>query len=367
MLQDVYSRQRRTLSQAELNAVLGQHEHYVACQGGMRAMLGSTNLEGLSLANRNLSEADLSGASLVGANLYGSNLTRASLYCADLRNADLRNANIAGADLRGVSFRGANLGYAVLNEADMRAATMMYVGEKFKMQGNAHEFAPFGSVDFSNCSLRNATFGNARLENANFSNALLQGTRFRGAKLANACFAGAILTGVDLADLDVPPESLKGCIISPMPAAEERAKVLLQALRAHHEWVVSGGKKGRTAKVDHEDLRPLGDALKGLCLTGLSARGAIAISVDFEDCQLQAARFDDADLRGANFTGADLCGATFDRANVAHADFSRAKISDLILRNGDVLVASADNARGVADQFATAEVQTSSFTSKLAS
>lgn len=360
MLQDLYALARAPMTQGELNRVLGEHERYLVRQGGARAILRSAKLDGLVLANRNLSDADLSGASLIGANLYGTNCSRASLYCADLREADLRNARLDKADLRGVSFRGANLSFASLDYADLRAASMMYIGDKVEMRGNGDQ-KNLGAVDFTNCSLRNASFGNAKLDNANFTDALLQGACFRGAKLDKACFSGAILTGVNLSELKVPPEALKDSLIEPSEAAVARAETVRALVQAHHEWVCSGGKMGAPALIDGEDLRPLAGAFKGLFLAGISARHVQAAGVDFTGCQLQAAKFDFADLRMANFTSCDLSGVSFDGAKLSHANFQNARINDLILVNGDVLKARAERAQGVIDQFGNARINAPGF------
>ena len=128
VLKNLYGDKRVARTQQELDVILAAHQRYAAHQGGLRAQLTHTNLNGLNLANRDLQEADFSGASLVGASLYGANLQRASLYCADLRDCDLRTARIIRADMRGASFRGANLSHAVLDNADLRSGMMMYVG-----------------------------------------------------------------------------------------------------------------------------------------------------------------------------------------------------------------------------------------------
>ncbi len=365
MSKDLHPTQRTKLSQKDLNRILGEHQRFLSRQGGVRAQLKSVNLDGLVLANRDISGADLSGASLKGANLYGSNLTRANLYRADLRDADLRNARLERADLRGASFRGADLAFAAMDHADLRAATMTRVGEeKWNLGASADEATP-GTVDFSNCSLRNASFENAKLDNANFSDALLPGARFRGAELANACFRGAILIGVNLADLPGPAEALKDCLTSPPQIVCERAKDLLKRITAHHEWVVSDGKRGGVANIDGEDLRPLADRMKGLCLAGLSARNIIATFVDFSGCQLQAAKFDGADLRGSSFVDADLSGASLNLAKLAHANFRNAMIQDLTLRNGKAIAVQATGAQGLAEQFHDAHMRAGAFLSGL--
>lgn len=347
------------ISQNALQQIIGEHHRYLARQHGTRAKLHAAKLDGLKMAGRDLSEADLSGASLVGADLRGANLTNASLYCADLRGCNLSHTRLMHADLRGASFKGADLSFAVLDHADLRAATMLYQGDTLKFQGNAHDESPFGAVDFSNASLRHASFRNAKLDNANFTDALLQGASFRGARLRNACFRSAVLTGVHLGELDVPAKSFRHALIAPTADAQTRAKMIYGELVGHHEWFVSEGKRGRPAVIDYEDLRPLGDALKGLCLAGLSARNTIAIGVDFSGCRLQAARFDGADLRAAGFTNADLSGTSFKRAKLAHASFCNARIRDLILCTGQVMYFSAGSREDLSKQFGGARIEPS--------
>lgn len=330
------------LSPAELDKILCEHKRYLSGQRGTRAKLANADLDGVDLRNRDLSEADLSGASLVGATLRGANLAHASLFCADLNNCDLRHAHLENADLRGASLKGANLAYAMMDGADFRAASLMHVGDRPTFTGNAHDGVPFGAVDFSNCSLRKASFRNARLDNANFTDALLHGAVFKGARLGDPCFRGAILEGVVLKELNVPRKALRDRLPEPTAAARDRADFLMSELTAHHEWFVSEGKKGGPANIDGEDLRPLGECLKGLCLAGLSARRVIAVGVDFSACRLQAAHFDGADLRAAQFVEADLAGVSLRQAKLAHANFRGARIQDLMLCNGRVLPFQAD-------------------------
>jgi uncharacterized protein YjbI with pentapeptide repeats len=211
-----------------------------------------------------------------------------------------------------------------------------------------------GTVDFSNCSLKRASFGNAKLDGANFSGALLQGANFRGAKLKNVKFDGAILTGVDLRDLGVPPELLTGCIMDASPAVLERFETLRSRLDAHQEWIVSGGKLGSHCVLDGEDIRTLQKLVIGRPLTGLSARNAIAVGLNFSGSQLQGARFDGADLRDANFSSADLRGASFAGAKISHANFDKADLRGLVLGSGQVRTVSFADAIGTEHQFAGA-------------
>jgi uncharacterized protein YjbI with pentapeptide repeats len=278
-----------------------------------------------------------------------------------LRGCDLRYTRLDHADLRGASFKGANLSYAMMDFADLRAATMLRMGDRLKFQGNAHDESPFGAVDFSNASLRHASFRNAKLDNANFTDALLEGASFRGARMRTACFRNAVLSSFHLEELTVPASNLATSLAPPTVAAQRRAKSLLAALEAHHEWFTTLGRKGSPATMDGEDLRPLGNALKGLCLAGLSARKVIAVSVDFSGCQLQAARFDGADVRAAQFIASDLSGASFLRAKRAHARFRDARIQDLTLCTGQVVPFRGDAAPGLPGPFGDAHIGASAF------
>jgi len=362
MLKDIYSAPRTPMTQVELNAVLASHDKYVTAQGGMRAQFNLRALDGLNLANRNLSDADFSGSSLVNATLYGSNLTRANLYCADLRGGNLRCTNLSRADLRGASFRGASLSNATLDNADMRAAVMMFVkpgsnNVSILDRNNAGNDANTSvGVDFSYCSMKNVSLGNAKLNGANFSGAILHGANFKGAQLPNVNLSGAVLTGVSMKDLAVPAAALKGCITDVSPENIERANILKASIEAHQQWIASGGRCGKVAKLDGEDLRPLLQFFPERALTALSAHNVIAVGVNFSGCQLQAARFDGADLRDADFTGADLRGASFAGAKLAHARFDRADMTALPLANGAKLAPNLTAALATEDQFFNATI-----------
>lgn len=347
-------------TQQELNAVLLAHERYLLRKaGGAPAQLSATDLSRLNLAQRNLAEIDLSGAALKQALLARANLERANLYCADLRLSDLRHANLTGADMRGTSLRGANLSCAVLDKADLRAATMarpgtdtLYFAEKRGPDGKERA----SHVDFSNCSMKRASLNGANLKGANFTGAMLQGAEFKGAKLVGVTFHDAVLTGVNLADLQVPPEALAGAITEPSAKSVARAVELKAMLDSHQRWIRTGGRDGEPAVFDGEDLRPLQSYLAGRHLTGLSARNAIAIGVNFSGCQLQGARFDGADLRDADFADADLRAASFRSARLTHARFSKADLRPLVLVDGRKQQVDLWEALALAEQFSGAQL-----------
>lgn len=361
---DLFAIEVAPMSQSTLQHILNEHQRYLTGYRGTRARLRSAKLDGLKLGNRDLREADLSGASLAGADLRGINLSRASLYCADLSGCDLRNARLDHADLRGASFKDANLAHTVMDHADLRAASMLYMGDAIRFHGNAHAESPYGAVDFSHACLRHASFRGAKLDNANFTDALLQGASFRGARLRNPCFRGAVLSDVDLAEINLSAKSLRQSLTNPGHSARERVKALYAMLKAHHTWFESGGRTGYPIHIENEDLRPLGDALKGLCLAGLQMRNVIAVDLDLSATGLQAARFEGCDLRGAKFHAADLSGTVFHNTKIGHADFRDALIRDLTLCSGQMMYFAADideSPAKTAARFATARVQSSAF------
>jgi uncharacterized protein YjbI with pentapeptide repeats len=353
MLKNLYGEKRVTRTQAELNAVLAQHERFATSRSGTRALLSMSDLTGLNLANRTLSEADFTGASLMGASLFGSNLVHASFYCTDLQMCDLRCANLRYADMRGASFRGANLSFACMDYADLRVAMMMLVsrGSVSFVDHSVASGEQACGVDFTNCSMKKVSFGNAKLDGANFSGALLQGANFRGAKLSNANFDGAVLAGVNLSELAVPREALRGCITDVTPEAKSKFEMLRARLEAHHEWVASDGRRGSHGVLDGEDLRPLQELVALRPLSAISARNVVAVGLNFARCELPAVRFDGADLRDADFSGADLRGASFRGARLSHARFDKADLRSLRLENGHVRCADFTGAQATRDQF----------------
>lgn len=351
MLKNLYGEKRNKRSQAELDQIALLHERYATARGGTRAQLAHAELDGLSLAGRNLAEADFSGTSLVGADLAGANLERASFYCADLRDCDLRGAKLVRADLRGASFKGARLAHALLDNADLRAAMMMYVGAEGVSVVDRERSKNAMGVDFSNCSMKGVSFGNAKLDGADFSGALLTGANFKNAKLANVKFNNAVLTGVNMKDLNVPKEALDGAVADVTPETAAKFEQMKAKLDAHQQWIATAGASGGPANFDGEDLRPLAMLLVGRPLSGLSAKRAICIGLDFSGSQLHAARFDGADLRDADFSNADLRGTSLKGARIAHARFVKANLGRLPLSNGSSLAPDLSDAEGSEEQF----------------
>jgi uncharacterized protein YjbI with pentapeptide repeats len=241
------------------------------------------------------------------------------------------------------------LNNAIMDHADLRSGRMMIVssGGAASIQGDGRPM----SVDFSDCSLRGASFANAKLDGANFSGAMLRGANFKGAEIKNARFTNAILTGVNLSDLHVPSEQLVDSIREAGPDAFAKADALKAALEAHQRWIAGQGREGQPAVLDGADLRPLHQSFANRRLGGLSARNTTGIEIDFSGSELQAAKFDGADLRGANFSRSNLRGASFKGAKLFHANFDGAALGSLPLANGTVLAANFEGAELLERQF----------------
>lgn len=348
-------------SQEQIDLFVGAHERFVRRQPrGRRAVMRFLRLPGLDFSRRLLVEAEFTGADLQGARLEDADLERAAFYCADLRGADLRRANLLRADLRGASLREADLAGANLDEADMRQAVLGHAESPLglRLAGRSAN-ADLGrgelafAVDFTNCSMKRCRLARARLKGADFSGALLDGADLSGADLTGARFEGAVLTGAGLNGTRLDDGALAGCLLDPAPAALARAPALLARLEAAGRWIASNGAEGEAARLDDEDLRPLGPAFEGRLLGATSAARACAVGVSFARAQLQGARFDGADLRDADFTGADLRGACFRGANLWHARFHGADLRPLPVSSGAVAV-DLEGARHAADAFAGA-------------
>jgi uncharacterized protein YjbI with pentapeptide repeats len=339
------------LDQHRFDRVAALHERFLRGLGGTRATLQHAVAPRIDARRRLLNDSDFTGADLQGALFTGSHLERASLYCADLRGCDLRAANLRRADLRGANLAGSALTGAVMDEADMRAGSILHAGPHAKVRAPSRRLRPghhgraeAAGADFSNCAMRGVRLCDANLKGADFTGAVLDRADLTGAKLVGAIFYDTVLTSVAVDGLSLNRDQLAGCVFGSTAAAVARAPTLLERLRAAGEWAESGGRQGAPAVLDGEDLRPLGGAVRGRLLTALSARGVCAISVDFSGSELHGAVFDHADLRGAVFDGADLRGASFNQAKLSHARFTGADLRPLVLPSGRVHPASFDGA-----------------------
>ena len=345
---------RRRLSQAELDMIVTAHEKFVTGkQGGKRASLRFMQLSGLDLSFRNLIDADLSASILEGCRMVRTKLDRASLFGCDLRKVDMRQASLVRADLRGACLRGANLAQADLTQADfregqiaiphprkgletMRHETRQGEADEVNFSGATLDGSRFEGVsafkaDFSDCSLRGAKLSGANLKEANLVGAILDGADVKGANLEGANLTGAVMAGVDTSTARVSGAHMTGALRGSTREAVAKAEELYNRCIDNQRWCQTGGKEGQAARLDGEDLRPLGGKLKGLRLTAMSAKGACMVGLDLSGVQLQGANLQNADLRMANLRGADLRGAKLTGANLTKADLRQAFFAPLPL------------------------------------
>jgi uncharacterized protein YjbI with pentapeptide repeats len=139
------------------------------------------------------------------------------------------------------------------------------------------------------------------------------------------------MAGVDTSTARTSGAAMQGCLTASTERALSRVEEIHQRCLANQAWCKTGGKEGEPARLDGEDLRPLGDRLKGLRLTAMSAAGACMVGIDLSGTQLQGADLRNADLRMANLRGADLRGAKLAGANLTKADLRQAFLSPLPL------------------------------------
>lgn len=348
------TRGTEAVAREELEQILASHEaHVLNPRNGKRASLLSRYLARVDLSNRVLSKADLSGSSLVGANLRFVNLSNATLYCCEMVGVDGRYANFEAADMRGVTLNGSNLSHAHLDRADFRSGRLMK-SVSGEMEAVIDRNGSATGVDFSYCSLNGATFEGADLRGADFTGALIIGSMFKGARLTDAKFDGALISDVDLSEFRLPHEAFKDCVLPPTPEAIAAKPQLMFRLNAHQNWVDSDARRGTSAVLDGEDLRPLTNAIGKFKLTAISARNTIAAGVDFSCTELQGANFENADLRGASFEGADLRGVKFKGAKLNHAKFLGADMRPLLLKSGELLACDVSDTDFTPDQRAEA-------------
>jgi uncharacterized protein YjbI with pentapeptide repeats len=149
---------------------------------------------------------------------------------------------------------------------------------------------------------------------------------------------------------------LAEAVTDPSAASIARCEELKAMVDVHYAWIRTGGREGKPANFDGEDLRPMQSYLAGRHLTGLSARNAIAIGVSFAGCQLQGARFEGADLRDADFSEADVRAASFRGARLTHARFSKADLRTLSLVTGREQTVDLSDAIALADQFSGSQL-----------
>ena len=103
-----------------------------------------------------------------------------------------------------------------------------------------------------------------------------------------------------------------------------------EAIRAHAEWLASGGKAGRKADLRKADLR--GAALHGAALREADLREADLAGADLSGAELLKADLTGSRLRKANLQGAALAGAKLGGADLRGAKLGEADLTGACLR-----------------------------------
>jgi uncharacterized protein YjbI with pentapeptide repeats len=173
----------QTLSQAEFDALLDDHQRWNTNKGGRQLDLTGRSLTQLRLAGRRvdgavLSEADLSGCDLTGIDLSHTELIGANLRNAKLTTADLYKVNLTGADLTGADLTGARLVRADLTEAALTGAVL--------------DRADLTKTYFFRTDLRGAKLRDARLDRVGFDADQVSGWDATGA--TGTVLAGSVVT-----------------------------------------------------------------------------------------------------------------------------------------------------------------------------
>ena len=107
-----------------------------------------------------------------------------------------------------------------------------------------------------------------------------------------------------------------------------------EAIKAHAEWLSSGGKSGKQADLQKADLRKAD--LKGAALREADLREADLAAADLSGAELLKADLSGARLRKVNFQGAALAGATLKGADLRGAKLQEADLTGACLRGANL-------------------------------
>jgi uncharacterized protein YjbI with pentapeptide repeats len=270
---------RSTLDEARLDRADLTDAVLTLCSG-RAARLGEARADRASFARGRWDDVVFDGASLKGADLSGARLGGASFRGASLVGARLQEAqgegvSFARADLDGVNATGATLALADLEGA--------------KAARSAWERASLDKAILDDCDLRAATMTRSTLHAATIRGALLDGADLSHAEADGADFTGARLAGANLRQ------------------AKLGAAVLARAgLKDANLQRVTAAE----ARMEEVDLR--GASLRFARLRGADLSGARIDGADFRDADLESAKLSGVDRAKGKFGGANLKGATLD-------------------------------------------------------
>ncbi len=151
---------------------------------------------------------------------------------------------------------------------------------------------------------------------------------------------------VDLARRDQKPkrheaedwqEALGESAPSAAPAAKDTPRDLTPDLKAHAEWLSSGGKAGTRAEFVDADLH-------GVSLEAANLSSAVLQGADLSDADCRDVNFQGADLRRARLCNANVTNGNLGVARLRHADLSRTNLEGANLRGCDLAGATLTGA-----------------------
>jgi len=232
------------------------------------------------------------GARLINSNLCYLLAFKSFLVNADLRGADLRWALLSNADLRAANFgdgsgfySSADLRYSNLSFSNLQGAKLVQVNLSY---------SNISMADLSEANLYLAEVDEANLFGANFSNANLTGTSLDGANLQEVDFRNS---------KGLSKRQLQSACNWPLAYYSKEYIELLEL------------------PIDHND-RLQDRNLQKANFKKINFRRAIFVKFNLQGANLQRAKLAGANLQGANFRMADLSGADLRFSNIIKADLA---------------------------------------------
>ena len=165
-----------------------------------------------------------------GADFNGYTLDRASFADAQLDQATFAGASLRSADLAGATLTATVFTRAVLDQANLRGATL---GGGTKSLAANFSFAFISNCDFTQANMQGVIFAGATLVSGNIlqDRTILEEADFSGAYLPNADFTGADLQGAKFDDAFMVECVLTDADLSPAEAGAIPASLAAACLQ----------------------------------------------------------------------------------------------------------------------------------------
>lgn len=293
------------------------------------AKLRGARWSDIDLRRQDLTRIDLADAELQRALLIGANLEEACLRAASLQGANLRRARGFKASLQHSDLRQSRISQAFFREADFT---------KVQAAGAMFDLTVLVYADFTESSLRDASFRKARmpgvvlnrtdLSGANLSGADLRSVDFRTAVLDGAVLASAQLEDTVFEDVEIENAVLCDAVLrnavmtsSVLPAANLRGACLRGAYLADVRWP--------GAILQDTDLTGatfhMGSSRSGIVHSDLASEGTRTgfYTDDYDDHLFRSPE----EIRTADLRGCDLREAIIDGVDFWRVDMRGAKVT----------------------------------------